>query len=125
MSKPFSLILDVQAHDGALEAIQSTVSDLVQDVHDNEPGTVSYNCYVDDASGRVCFLDTYASSEALVEHLGREPVGQALATIMENSTTNQLTLFGDVTPECAEAVAPLGARIMPHHAGFERTPVTA
>ncbi len=125
MSEPFSLVLDVNAHKGKLPETKTLITNLVNDVKKNEHGTLSYECFIDEAHGRICFLDTYASSEAFLEHMGRKTVGNALNTLMANCDVNSFTIMGNVTPQVRTALAEMGATYVTSVAGFTRAPVHA
>ncbi len=120
MSEPFSLILDTTVKAGQLPALRPTISTLVNDVQNNEPGTLDYRSFVDEASNRLCFFDTYASSEAFLAHLTRPPVKAALDQIMANVDINAFTVMGNVTPQVREALQPLGATFLRPNGGFNR-----
>ncbi len=125
MSEPFSLVLDVTAHQGKLPETKTLITNLVNDVKKNEHGTLSYQCFIDDAHGRICFLDNYASSEAFLEHMGRKSVGSALNTLMANCDVNGFTIMGNVTPQVKKALGEMGASYVTPHAGFNRAQIHA
>ncbi len=120
MSEPFSLILDTTAHAGQLPALRPTISALANDVRANEPGTLDFRSFVDEASNRLCFFDTYASSEAFLAHLGRQTVSDALDQIMAHVDINAFTVMGNVTPQVREALQPFGATVVRPNGGFNR-----
>ncbi len=125
MSEPFSLVYDFTANANHIADVQTAANALTADVEANEPDVLTYQFFWNPTTGQGCFMDTYASSEAFLAHAQREPVNQALATIMGNTTTNNLVVLGNVTPEAAGALAEMGATIIPPSSGFNRTPLAA
>ncbi len=120
MSTPFSLILDATINEGQETTVHTAATNLCTDVENNEPDVLHYRCFVDTNTNRICFLDTYGSSEAFLNHAARGPVNEALNAILGNCTVNNFLVFGDVTPGCREALTGMGATIIPEHAGFDR-----
>ncbi len=125
MSEPFSLVLDVKCHEGKLAECKTLTTNLVNDVKANEHGTWSYECFVDEGHGRICFLEGYANSEAFLEHMGRPAVSQAINTLMGNCDVNGFTILGNVTPQVKQALADMGASFVTPITGFTRAPIHA
>ncbi len=123
MSQPFSLVLDTRAKSGKLDEVKSAVQGLVQDVQQNEPGTLFYRCFADEATGKVSFVDTYASSEAFLTHLSRPTVEKAIGAIMERADVEHCTVFGTVDANAKAALDKFQAEYLPEVAGFSRAKV--
>jgi quinol monooxygenase YgiN len=120
MTQPITLVFDTTANPGKLSEVKAAATKLVNDVKANEPAVAAYNLFCDDASGRVCFLDAYSSSEALLKHLARPPVESALNTINANCAPPKITILGTISPEARQAVSKLGAKVVAPVAGFSR-----
>ncbi len=125
MSEPFSLVLDVNAHKGELPQLKTLISNLATDVKKNEHGTLAWECFVDGANNRICFLDQYASSEAFLEHMTRPAVSNTLNTLMANCDVNSFTILGNATPQVKKALEGMNATFATPHAGFNRLSVHA
>lgn len=124
MSEPISLIFDTTVHEGKLDEAKQVAAAMHADVVKNEPGTLVYNCYIDEVSRRLCFTDRYASSEAFMAHLGNPVVGEALGKILAIADLNGLTILGEPSDEVRAAVTPMGAKFLAPYKTLEREPVT-
>lgn len=92
--------------------------ELVESVESDEPSTIIYEWYMDDAAETCYIVESYPNSDALLSHL--EYVGSRLGPIIEAAPLSQLLVLGSVSEKAAEVLAGFGAKIVPLHAGFQR-----
>lgn len=120
-NEQLTLIMTLTINDGAAYA----VTDIAQQCRDvvvaNEPGTLTYDCYL---LGNVCrYIEVYASSAALMDHVNGK-VGTELAPrLFEHASLDSVLSFGEPTPEARGALEHFGATI--HGSPFysrERSP---
>ncbi len=125
MSDAFHLIFEATITNGKLRRARTIAQDLVADVEANEPETLQYQFYADRGSHRICFLDTYNSSEAFLEHLARPPVSKALDEILAICEDHEIIILGHVSSQARKVLATMGASILGEVAGFERKALEA
>ncbi|HEX9683299.1 MAG TPA: antibiotic biosynthesis monooxygenase family protein [Acidimicrobiales bacterium] len=87
----------------AFVAAAGEICDAVQ----GEPGTTAYDWYLDELSGEVTIIESYASGEAFAAHMGG-PVAALLGSLLAVADPVSLQILGTVPGDLAEALAPLG-----------------
>ena len=108
-SERITLIMTLTINDGAVDA----VTDILQQSRDmvvaNEPGTLTYDCYL---HGNVCrYVEVYESSAALMDHVTGK-VGTELAPrLFEHASLDSVLSFGEPTPEARSVLEQFGATI--------------
>ena len=117
MSK-ISYIVEFTINDGKVEEFKSQAAGFVAGVQADEPGTLGYQWYLAADGSRCLLQETFASSEALLTHLGN--VGPTLPTLLEIAPITRLEVIGTASDAAKEALAGLGAVHFPHLAGFDR-----
>ncbi|MCH6258915.1 hypothetical protein MLD52_20330 [Puniceicoccaceae bacterium K14] len=92
--------------------------ELAESVESNEPSTMTYEWYMDDAAETCYLVEAYPNSDALLSHL--ENVGARLGPIIEAAPLSELLVLGTVSEKAEEVLSGFGAKIVPLHAGFQR-----
>lgn len=91
-------------------------------VEENEPGTLRYECFVDDETAQFVWHEVYEDGPAFFQH--NENLAEA--GIMEEAGQlvefDGMTVLGDVDdPEVREALGQFGAQILRRHVGVMRS----
>lgn len=60
-------------------------------VEENEPGTLVYECFADELSGRLLWHETYADADAFITHMENMNETGILGDMMAASTPDQVT----------------------------------
>ncbi len=105
MSDPFTLYVQMTAHEGQAEAAGDILDRLADDVGENEAEVLDYRTY-SDGHGRFWSIQMFASSEAFLKHMARPSVASALQAMMKVADTTGMTVLGDVTESVQVALAP-------------------
>ena len=117
MSK-VSYIIEFTIADGKVEEFKKMGSGFAAEVKAGEPGTLGYQCYLGEDPSRAILQETFASSEALLTHLGN--VGPSLPPLLAIAPITRLEVIGSVSSDARAALDGLGAVYFPHMAGFDR-----
>ena len=81
-------------------------------------GTLGYQWYVAEDGKHALLRETFASSEAMMTHLGN--VGPSLPDLLAVAPITRLEVEGDPSDDARKALADLGAVHFRHHGGFDR-----
>ena len=113
-----SYVIEFSIADGKLEDFRQKAAGYVDGVKANEPGTHTYQWYLGE-DGKHCLLhERFASSEALLTHLGN--VGPSLPDLLAIAPITRLEVLGTASDAAKEALEDLGATHFPNLAGFDR-----
>lgn len=94
------------------------VATMVQEVGSGEPGYLSYEWYLSDDE-RTCYIvGLLEDSEAVMAHLTN--MGQTIGRFSELAPATRIEIYGDVSDELRQFVAPFGAAIVGYWHGFTR-----
>ena len=88
--------------------------ECIRIVEDQDSGTLQYDWFFNDAGDECVVRETYADSDALLEHISH--VGEKLGALLEISEID-LELFGDPSAELVEAAAGLAPQVFHLHGG--------
>jgi quinol monooxygenase YgiN len=91
--------------------------ELTEIVESNEPSTIGYEWFLDDAEETCVLVESYPNSESLLLHLNNV---DKLGPILEAAPLSQLLVLGSVSKKASEILTDLGAKIIPLHTGFQR-----
>ena len=95
-------------HDGQLDAFKSLAEACMASVREKDTDTLQYDWFLDPDGTKCVVRERYASSEAVLAHIGN--LGELLGQLMGTADMS-LEVFGDPSPELAEASAGLSPKV--------------
>lgn len=119
MSDNVHWVLELTIKDGALDGFKALMNEMVSATQANEPGTLNYEWFIDQA-GQTCHLyERYADSAATMTHLGS--FGAKFAErFLALAAPTRFVVYGNPNAEVRNALAGFGAVHMTQIAGFAR-----
>lgn len=103
---------------GKLDDFKKMAEELTCGVEENEPTTLGYEWYVDEA-GASCYLNEYyGSSEDFLLHFSN--LGPKLEAMLAVSPLQEMIVLGDPSPQIKEMLGSLGAKFYAPTVGFCR-----
>jgi quinol monooxygenase YgiN len=103
---------------GKLEEFKKLAEALTCGVEENEPTTLGYEWFVDEA-GSTCYLNEYyGSSEDFLLHFAN--LGPKLEAMLAVSPLQEMIVLGDPSPQIKEMLGGLGAKFYSPTVGFCR-----
>lgn len=91
------------------------LADEVLDIVRSEPGTLQYDWFYSQDGSRCVVRETYASSDAVLEHLGN--VGPNLQRLVELGGGLELEVFGTPSKAVADAIAAFNPNVYDYAQG--------
>lgn len=118
MSSPLSWTLEVAVLDGRLGDFRDLMEEMVESTR-SEPGTRSYEWYINE-DGTVChLLERYADSDAALAHLGT--FGSRFADrFLACVQPTRLHVYGEPSEDARAALDGFGAVYLGPFGGFSR-----
>lgn len=101
------------APDGAAE-FKQLAGDLLELVA-TEPGTIQYDWFFSQDGRRCVVRETYASSDAVLEHLGH--VGSMLGRLVELGGGFELEVFGAPSQDLTDAISAFNPNVYSYAQG--------
>lgn len=90
-------------------------------VETNEPGTLRYECFVDEESATFVWHEVYEDKAAFFQHNQNLSEAGIMEEVGELVDFEGMTVLGDVTdPELREALNQFGAQILKREVGVVR-----
>lgn len=90
-------------------------------VEEKEPGALAYECFADEDSGRIVFLETYANADAFVTHVQNVASNGGLDELLKVYEVERITVMTDNTdPRVKEIAQQFGAVELHLLSGFVR-----
>ncbi len=90
-------------------------------VEANEPGTLRYECFVDEENATFIWYEVYEDSAAFLQHNQNLSEAGVMEEVGELVDFEGMTILGDVTdPELREALDQFGAQILKRKVGVVR-----
>jgi len=119
MAGPVSWMLEMQAQPERSDELRALMEEMVANTHSHEPGTLSYEWFMN-ADGTVCHLyERYADSAAVLVHL--QTFGARFAErFMSLLTPTRFTVYGSPDTAVQGALSALQPTYMGQAAGFHR-----
>ncbi len=117
MSRIF-YVINLTIADGKLDEFKKLAAGFFETTEKSEPDTLGYQWYLSEGGGRCLIKESFANSEALLEHL--QNVGPSLPPLLEIAPIDRFEVFGTASDAARAALAGLGAVHFPFFAGFER-----
>ena len=112
-------LLELAVKPGCADAIEPLMTDMVASTRRDEPGTLSYEWFVDESAGTVHIHERYADSAAVMAHL--DNFGEKFAErFLGSMEPTRLAVYGEPSEEVREALSGFGAVFHPPAAGFSR-----
>lgn len=84
------------------------------------PGTVRYECFVDEETSRFVWHEAYADGAAILQHLQRFVESGIVEEIPQVAEFDFAVALGDVDSEVRAALERMGFSIYQHHASAMR-----
>ncbi|MBI4498312.1 MAG: hypothetical protein HY689_10470 [Chloroflexi bacterium] len=107
---------------GQAETFKSLAQAAIQAVQQNEPKMVGYHWYYSDDQTTCQLLEWYADPDGIAHHI--EHIGPLLGKLLEVSQIARFEVFGDISPQSQQALAPFndafGIKYFGHGGGFTR-----
>jgi len=97
--------------EGRLEEFKAIAQALLAGVREKDPGTLAYDWYLDEKSGRCVVHEHYADSAAGIAHL--QNAGALLGQLAGTVTVVAVEAYGDPTPEARAAFDRIRATWLP------------
>ncbi len=113
-----TMLVTLDVGRGDTELFKRLSKELAEAVESNEPSTIGYEWFLDEAEETCILVESYPNSESLLLHL--DNVGAKLGPILEAAPLSQLLVLGSVSQKASEVLAGFGAKIIPLYAGFQR-----
>lgn len=105
-------------HPGKFDEFAELADECIAIVESEDSGTLQYDWFMNEAGDECVVRETYADSDALLEHISH--VGEKLGALLEIADI-ELDLFGDLSPELAEAAAGLSPNVYGLYGGAGRS----
>lgn len=119
MSNAVHWVIELDIKDGAYDAFEALMTEMVDATKANEPGATHYEWYVSEDKNHLSIYERYVDSAAVMVHLGNFGANYAERFLALLAPT-RLTVFGDASQEVRDALAGLGAVHMAEVGGFAR-----
>jgi quinol monooxygenase YgiN len=118
MANPVQYAVEFTIKEGGLEEFKNIASQIIPLVEANEPLMLGYQWYFSDDGSKCFVVEQYSDASGILAHL--QNVGGELPKILEFSDLTRFEVYGDVSDEIKEALAPLGATFHSLWNGFAR-----
>jgi len=99
---------------GKLEAFKALVPQFISKVRDEEPDTLNYDWFLNEATMECMVLENYTDSDAVLSHVAN--VNELLQKLMELADL-KLEIFGNPSNELSAAIEPFGPKVFPYYSG--------
>jgi quinol monooxygenase YgiN len=100
------------------DEFKTMVTAMVEKVRAGEPGYLSYELFLSDDERTCHVVGLLEDSDAVMAHL--TGAADTIGRFSELAPSTRIEIFGDVSDELRQLVAPFGAEIVGHWAGFTR-----
>ena len=118
MSDRISYVFSVHINGGQLDAFREVADQMIENVAENEPGTLIYEWYLSDDNTACHVLESFTDSGAMLAHFaGAAELGPRL---LNTCKITGMMVFGEPSPEGAQALEQFGAVVHRRIAGITR-----
>ncbi len=114
----FSLELTIEG--SKIAECKELVQDMVKVVQANEPDTINYEYYLNNAETSCVINEAYKNSEAALAHLKGVASQTILPKIFNISRIARFDVYGDPSEELQKVLTTFGAQLYKLFAGFSR-----
>lgn len=104
-AKQLRVMVRFRIHPGDDHRFMEIADECCRVVKHEEPGTLSYEWFFDTDGHRCTTLDTYASSDALLDHLGGRVGTELLPQLLQVSDLEGVEVFGVPSEQLVEATS--------------------
>lgn len=118
MAGPIQLYGEIAIKDGGLATVKEMMQGAISTTKEKDPGVLSYQFYFNDDETVMYALETYRDGAAMLQHFAS--LGDGLEEMFSVVTMQAMHVFGEVPPEVAEALTPMGAKYFKSFGGFTR-----
>lgn len=118
MMNPIQLVVEFAIPDGKLDAVKKLVAAAIEIVEANEPGALSYQYYFNDDESQLYLLELHRDAQAVLGHLAN--AGEIIGQLLETTQVVRLQIFGDLSDDLEQAVAPFSPQVFKSWDGFTR-----
>ena len=101
--------------EGKLKEFKQFIPILISAVKEKDPGTLTYDWYLNEDNMECVVMEIYADSQAVMAHSGN--VGELLRKLLELADLS-LELYGNPNQELINALKGLDLKIYPFHSGL-------
>ena len=104
--------------DGKIDEFKKMAAEMIKKVEANEPNYLSYEWFLSDDESQCYIIGLFKDSEAMMAHLAN--IGEMMGPFSEIAPATRIELYGNLSDELRQAVAPFEANISEHWNGFTR-----
>lgn len=119
MSNNVYWLIEAAVKEGKLGELKTLIAEMVESTKSNEPGTKNYNWNFNDDETAIYLFERYDDSDAAAVHM-KNFMTQFASRFMGCLDIKKFTAFGNINEAMRKGLTGAGARIMKHHAGFDR-----
>ena len=101
--------------EGKLEEFKELIPALISTVKEKDPGTLTYDWYLNENNMECEVVEIYADSQAVIAHSGN--VGEILQKVLEVADLS-LKLYGNPSEELRNALQGLDVKVYPFYSGL-------
>jgi len=119
MQNEISWVVEATIQESQYEKLKTLSAEMVSSTHEHEPGTISYEWFVDEAATKCYICERYADSAAAMKHL--ETFGLKFAERLGQLVRiKRVTVFGSASEEVMKALGEEGTVFLSPLTGFTR-----
>jgi quinol monooxygenase YgiN len=103
-----------------VDAVKHLLSELIDRVRTDDPGTLSYEWYLDEDASELFLVAWWKDSDALIAHealFAKDPI---VEQFHEKAPVNRTEIYGDVTDKLLEVLPGAKKMSKQHWNGFTR-----
>ena len=112
--------IDLEINQGKEESAVSFVSNITENVKNNEPQTLVYQYHFSDEENKVFLLEIYPNNEAALFHMKNFTGSKWEAGFVENFTIKSASILGNASSKLKEALGPYTEDFRSNLYGFDR-----
>jgi quinol monooxygenase YgiN len=114
------LSLELAIESSKIAECKKLVQDMVKVVEGNEPDTINYEYYLNNAETSCVINEAYKNSEAALAHVKGVASQTILPKIFNISRIARFDVYGDASEELEKVLTTFGAKFYKLFAGFSR-----
>ena len=98
-----------------LDEFKALIPKFITTVKEKDPGTITYDWYLNEEKMECMVLETYTDSNAVLAHAAN--VGELLMKSLEISELSA-DIYGNPSEELSKALEGFGPRVFPYYSGL-------
>lgn len=102
-------------NEGKLEDFKALIPQFISTVKEKDPGTITYDWYLNEEKMECMVLETYADSNAVLAHAAN--VGDLLMKSLEIGTLS-IEVYGNPSEELSKALEGFAPKVYPYYSGL-------